>query len=321
MNGLREQVRNEYISLIKSGIKKKGLLTSLSQKHDIPVGTIRGWKSKDRWDSELEQNDSKKKPTPERSTDQAERSKAKRNVTENVRENQKHNWNKLKAKYLTGDYETVRDFMRKNGIKENGNTFQQTKGWSEEKREVEKRKSNALVEKTIEKTINKASDVISDVAVNIAQDLCDQIERRKLITLNLTDKILKKAGIAIDKTDIQLLKKKTVTKSHLKTKVSKDKIQKFVEEQDALPKGVKVTQDGDMTVINTTMSEDIEERESVVDDRKLLNLAKTVDIAHKIDRIVLDMDNPAMQPTITSAEKARERPRTLKDLKRKEIAE
>ena len=154
----------------------------------------------------------------------------------------------------------------------------------EEKEQVELAKSTQIIEKSIQKTTDKASDVISDTAVNIAQNICELIEQRKLTTLNLTKKILEKADIAINKVDVQLLKKRTITRSNFKAKVKKEVGQKV------LPEGMNMTQDGDFTNTTTTMSEDIEERITVVNDRKLLNLAKAIDIAHNTDRKILNMD-------------------------------
>lgn len=245
LNVRKEQIKNEYISLIDSGIKKKGLLTSLAKKYNIPVGTIRGWKSKDQWDNDLK-NGAKSKNTRHKAVDT------------------KYNWDQLKAKFITGDYVSVRDFVRKENIKESGNTFKHTKGWASEKKLKEQELSNSLIERTIQKTTEKLSDKISDVALNLAQDICDLIENRKLTALKLTGKILEKADMAI---------------------------------------------------------ENVVEKETIVDEKKLLNIIRIVDLAHKVDRTVLGMDVQTMQTKPTSAEKVRDRPRKLIDLKRNEFEE
>lgn len=281
---MSELTREEIRTLMKEefqNAKKVGqpiTKASLAEKYSISKGTVRRWASEDNWDERS------KKKASERSDERSEEGT-------NVRDQySKYNWHELKRRFLTGNYKTLADFAKKNDLKVNGNFKKRTNGWLEEKDQLEIEKSTILIEKSIQKTTDRASDRIADVAVAVAEDICDTIGKRKNVTLQLTGEILIRVKEALAKVDVQQLKKKSITKSHLKTKVSKEKIQKFVDEKDALPEGVHVTEDGHMTVTNTTMVDDIEERLTSVDGRKLLNITKTLSIAHEVDRKVLNID-------------------------------
>ena len=73
------------------------------------------------------------------------------------------NWIKLKDEYLASDFASVNDFLRDKKIDEkSGNTKRQTRGWSEEKKKLDKEISKEVKEKTKTKKIDKATVFIED---------------------------------------------------------------------------------------------------------------------------------------------------------------
>jgi hypothetical protein len=47
--------------------------------------------------------------------------------------NQRINWIKIKVKFMTGNYKSLREFARKQGLSYNGNFIMRTRGWRIEK--------------------------------------------------------------------------------------------------------------------------------------------------------------------------------------------
>ncbi|WAM35597.1 hypothetical protein [Caldicellulosiruptor acetigenus] len=68
-----------------------------------------------------------------------------------------YDWESLKREFLTGDYRTLKEFAEAKNISY-GLLRNKAKGWTQEKRQVERTKSKLIVEKTLQKQIEKASD-------------------------------------------------------------------------------------------------------------------------------------------------------------------
>lgn len=69
----------------------------------------------------------------------------------------RHNWDKLKQEYLTGDWVSVREFLRDRGI--SLNNVNQVSGWSREKKEL----SAKTIEVTKEKLIQGDASEITKI--------------------------------------------------------------------------------------------------------------------------------------------------------------
>ena len=85
------------------------------------------------------------------------------------------NWNKMKSKFITGNYKSLRDFAKKVGLNYNGNFQKNTKGWTIEKGAKELQISCKIMEKFIEKEVQKMIEInekierISSLALDAAE--------------------------------------------------------------------------------------------------------------------------------------------------------
>lgn len=66
-----------------------------------------------------------------------------------------YNWSKLKTKFITGDYASLKDFAEREGVpyslvRKNANK------WIEEKRTKEKQKGNKIADRIIDKQVDRA---------------------------------------------------------------------------------------------------------------------------------------------------------------------
>jgi len=68
-----------------------------------------------------------------------------------------YDWEGLKREFVLGSYRTLKEFAETKNISY-GLLRNKAKGWTQEKRQVEKTKSKLIVEKTLQKQIEKASD-------------------------------------------------------------------------------------------------------------------------------------------------------------------
>jgi len=68
-----------------------------------------------------------------------------------------YDWEGLKREFVLGSYKTLKEFAEAKNISY-GLLRNKAKGWAQEKRQVEKTKTQLIVEKTIQKQIEKASD-------------------------------------------------------------------------------------------------------------------------------------------------------------------
>lgn len=103
----------------------------------------------------------------------------------------RHNWDKLKQEYLTGDWVSVRDFLRDRGI--SLNNVNQVSGWAKEKKQ--------LAEKTIEVTKEK---LIQGDASEIVKIRERQARLARFLQLKGM-KVLEKEGLDITPDDARKL--------------------------------------------------------------------------------------------------------------------
>ncbi len=68
-----------------------------------------------------------------------------------------YDWEGLKREFMLGSYRTLKEFAEAKNISY-GLLRNKAKGWTQEKRQVEKTKCKLIVEKTLQKQIEKASD-------------------------------------------------------------------------------------------------------------------------------------------------------------------
>lgn len=70
----------------------------------------------------------------------------------------KYNWQKLRQKYITGDYSSLRNFTDRENIPY-GLLRQKASGWNKEKRTKNEQKTNIIIDKTIEKQSVSESEI------------------------------------------------------------------------------------------------------------------------------------------------------------------
>ena len=90
----------------------------------------------------------------------------------------KYDWIALENEYLTGEYKSVSDFLKKNNINRTGTVNQKVKNWKEKRAKKEQKKSKKIIEKTIEKESEKEADRIVNLK-ELANDLALKIEEAK----------------------------------------------------------------------------------------------------------------------------------------------
>lgn len=86
----------------------------------------------------------------------------------------KYDWKQLEKEYILSNYKSVSSFLKDKGIKQNGSSKKNTKGWKEKKVLKEDKKSTKIVEKVIEKESEKEAQQIVDIK-SIANDLALKI--------------------------------------------------------------------------------------------------------------------------------------------------
>ena len=91
----------------------------------------------------------------------------------------KYDWDKLKAKYVAGNYKSVQEFAEKEGLTYNGSLRSRVASWRNEKQAKSRQKADKIINKTIEKVAERESD-------------------RNARHIALLDKILDKAELVID---------------------------------------------------------------------------------------------------------------------------
>ena len=91
----------------------------------------------------------------------------------------KYDWDKLKAKYVAGNYKSVQEFAEKEGLTYNGSLRSRVASWRNEKQAKSRQKTDKIIDKTIEKVAERESD-------------------RNARHIALLDKILDKAELVID---------------------------------------------------------------------------------------------------------------------------
>ncbi|AJQ26906.1 hypothetical protein [Pelosinus fermentans] len=88
---------------------------------------------------------------------------------------EKYDWDKIKAKYLSGSYKNLRDFAEKESINYDVLRRKASK-WQVEKSQTSRTKVTKIVTKTIEKIAEKESDRNARI-LNISDKLADKIEK------------------------------------------------------------------------------------------------------------------------------------------------
>ena len=88
---------------------------------------------------------------------------------------EKYDWDKIKAKYLSGSYKNLRDFAEKENINYDVLRRKASK-WQVEKSQTSRTKVTKIVTKTIEKIAEKESDRNARI-LNISDKLADKIEK------------------------------------------------------------------------------------------------------------------------------------------------
>ena len=91
----------------------------------------------------------------------------------------KYDWDKLKAKYIAGNYKSVQEFAQKEGILYNSALRSKAATWKSEKVTRARQKTDKIIDKTIEKIAERESD-------------------RNARHISLYDKLLDKAEQVID---------------------------------------------------------------------------------------------------------------------------
>lgn len=86
----------------------------------------------------------------------------------------KYDWIALEKEYILSNYKSVSAFLKDKGIKQNGSTKKNTKGWKEKKGQKEDKKSTKIIEKVIEKESEKEAETI--VKLNdVAEELLKKV--------------------------------------------------------------------------------------------------------------------------------------------------
>ena len=71
----------------------------------------------------------------------------------------KYDWKQLEKEYILSKCKSVSSFLKEKGIKPNGSTKKNTKGWKKKKVQKEYKKSTKIIEKVTEKEIEKEVDI------------------------------------------------------------------------------------------------------------------------------------------------------------------
>ena len=71
----------------------------------------------------------------------------------------KYDWKQLEKEYILSECKSVSSFLKEKGIKPNGSTKKNTKGWKKKKVQKEYKKSTKIIEKVTEKEIEKEVDI------------------------------------------------------------------------------------------------------------------------------------------------------------------
>lgn len=89
--------------------------------------------------------------------------------------NIKYDWAKLRRKFITGDYSTVKEFAEKEKIPY-ALARKHSADWLEQKRTIKQHKENKIIENVLNKQITSASDINERhiAAFNKALDIAEQ---------------------------------------------------------------------------------------------------------------------------------------------------
>jgi hypothetical protein len=128
----------------------------------------------------------------------------------------KYDWNRLKIKYVTGDYATLKEFAEKFKINY-GVLRKQAVAWQEQKEQCNKIKVTKTIEKTVEKVIEREVDRNSRhiALIDIILDKIELVIKEQLNT-NVTPygKAVKSDNIYVDKLDIAMKVLEKAQKGH-----------------------------------------------------------------------------------------------------------
>ncbi len=262
MLNVKEQIKQEYQSRLRSGEKVRGLLTKLAKKYGVSRSTVSSWKKRDEDDWDDLSNASHRTVATESETDAS------------------RNWSKLKTEYLIGDYSSLEDFAIHKGIPVSGHFWNMVKGWSEERRAYQEEKSRKTVEKTIEKTAEKASDDISDFAVHTARTLLDAYEENQAVERKLIAKLYQKADQIIEEIDL----KQVVIKRKKKAKVEAQ-IPATLRLGD-----VEIMSTGDFEFIQEEVETDIDIVKGIADHTKFESAVRGLERIQNMNRIAFGID-------------------------------
>lgn len=300
----------------------------LSEKYGIAVGTIKSRRSREKWSRKKKsglQPSSKEVATPphEVATSDDENSRKLHVVY-------KYDWDELERKFITGNTSNLRKFSEQHKV--NYETLRKESSARKWKYKRAQYKNN-LRTKAIEKTKEKASEKIAQVAVKNAETLVEIASERNETHLELSERLQLAMEEAVGELRKYAVKKTTKKKTEQKKTIKPPKkSKKKLDKKDKSDKKVidmaeyqndkedEPIIETEVKIIDETYEEEIKETESIIDVSRVEKLARALEKLQLVDRTALGMDDPAMQPKEpTSAEKVRERPKTLKDLKRKEL--
>ena len=96
----------------------------------------------------------------------------------------KYDWKQLEKDYILGDYKSVSSFLKDKGIKQNGSTKKNTKGWKEKKVLKEDKKSTKVIEKVLEKESEKEANKIIQANNELNMHIARNKKKTKTVEYN-----------------------------------------------------------------------------------------------------------------------------------------
>jgi len=124
-------------------------------------------------------------------------------------ENKKYSridWNKMKAKFITGSYKSLRDFAKKLNLSYNGNFLRKTRGWATERAAKRLQISCKIVENFVEKEAQKMIEI--NEKINKINNLALDAAEKFFINKDYQHYIFKEKKAKRDEHDNYVLNKK-----------------------------------------------------------------------------------------------------------------
>lgn len=261
-DAIKEAVRNDW----EAGLTFK----ALSQRYNIPEGTIKSWAKREGW---------KRCNSREDATESMKDATTAEKVASET-EQRKYDWEKLKTEYLTGEYRNLKEFAELKQIPYNGYFFNNTSGWPNEKKRIEREMQEKIREQVITKTTEKASDEISDFAIQTAKTLLEVFEENQAIERTLIAKLYQKTDQIIE----EMNQKQVVTKRKKKATVKAQ-----------IPAnlnigGQQLASKGDLEFIQEEVSEDIDVVVGIMDYEKYEAVTRGLERIQRMNRIAYGIE-------------------------------